>query len=168
MVKGKCLFQTLNLPKKVALACMHCSVEYSWCFLYDSALRIHLQCRRHRRLRRHGFDSCIRKIPWSGKWKRTPVFFLGKSHGQRSLVDYSPKGHKESDTAEHRAQWSLGLKASELVRLDRQLFILSPPLFLHLRNGDSNHVVATLLGCCRIKCTNPHQVSGTKQAKEIA
>ena len=118
MVKGKFLFQTLNLPKKVALACMHCSVEYSGCFLYDSAVRIHLQCRRHRRLRRHGFDSCIRKIPWSGKWKPTPVFFLGKSHGQRSLVDYSPKGHKESDTAEHRAQWSLGLKVSELVRLD--------------------------------------------------
>ena len=24
----------------------------------------------------------------------------GKSHGQRSLVDYSPWGHKESDTTE--------------------------------------------------------------------
>ena len=30
----------------------------------------------------------------------TPVFFLpGKSHGQRSLVGYSPRGHKELDTA---------------------------------------------------------------------
>ena len=26
---------------------------------------------------------------------------LGESHGHRSLVDYSLKGHKESDTAEH-------------------------------------------------------------------
>ena len=103
-VKGKFLFQTLNLPKKVALACMHCSVESNRCFLYDSAIRIHLQCRRRRRLRRHGFDSCIRKIPWGGKWKPTPVFFLGKSNGQRSLADYSPKAHKESDTTEHRAQ----------------------------------------------------------------
>ena len=28
----------------------------------------------------------------------TPVFFPGKSHGQRRLVGYSPWGHKESDT----------------------------------------------------------------------
>ena len=30
----------------------------------------------------------------------TPVFLPGKSHGQRSLVGYSPWGCKESDTAE--------------------------------------------------------------------
>ena len=37
-----------------------------------------------------------------GKTKRqpTPVFLLGKSHGQKSLVGYSPWGHKESDTTE--------------------------------------------------------------------
>ena len=29
-----------------------------------------------------------------------PVFLPGESHGQRSLVDYSPWGHKESDTTE--------------------------------------------------------------------
>jgi len=28
----------------------------------------------------------------------TPVFLPGKSHGQRSLVGYSPKSIKESDT----------------------------------------------------------------------
>ena len=27
------------------------------------------------------------------------IFLPGKSHGQRSLVGYSPKGHQESDTA---------------------------------------------------------------------
>ena len=27
-----------------------------------------------------------------------PVFLPGESHGQRSLADYSPWGHKESDT----------------------------------------------------------------------
>ena len=41
------------------------------------------------------------KIPWRRKWQPTPVFLPGKSHGQRSLVDYSPWGHKELDTAEH-------------------------------------------------------------------
>ena len=30
------------------------------------------------------------KISWRRKWQPTPVFLLGKSHGQRSLVDYSP------------------------------------------------------------------------------
>ena len=34
------------------------------------------------------------------KWQPTPVFLPGKSHGQRSLVGYSPRGHKESDTTE--------------------------------------------------------------------
>ena len=35
---------------------------------------------------------------WGRKWQTTPVFLPGKSHGQRSLVDYSPWGRKESDT----------------------------------------------------------------------
>ena len=30
----------------------------------------------------------------------TPVFLPGESHGGRSLVGYSPQGHKESDTTE--------------------------------------------------------------------
>ena len=47
---------------------------------------MYLKCRRHR------FDP--RKIPWRRKWQQTPVFLSGKSHGQRSLVGYSPWGHK--------------------------------------------------------------------------
>ena len=50
------------------------------------------QCRRHRRC---GFDPWVRKIPWRKKWKPIPVFFLGKSHGPRSLEGYSPRGCKE-------------------------------------------------------------------------
>ena len=34
------------------------------------------------------------------KWQPTPVLLPGKSHGQRSLVGYSPWGSKESDTTE--------------------------------------------------------------------
>ena len=30
----------------------------------------------------------------------TPIFLPGESHGQRSLVGYSPEGHKESDMTE--------------------------------------------------------------------
>ena len=40
------------------------------------------------------------KIPWRREWLPTPVFLPGQFHGQRSLVGYSPWGHKELDTAE--------------------------------------------------------------------
>ena len=40
------------------------------------------------------------KIPWRREWLLTPVFLLGEFHGLRSLVGYSPWGHKESDTTE--------------------------------------------------------------------
>ena len=40
------------------------------------------------------------KIPWRREWLPTPVFLPGESHGQRSLVDYSPWGRKELDTTE--------------------------------------------------------------------
>ena len=35
---------------------------------------------------------------WRWKWQPTPVFLPGESHGQRSVVGYSPRGRKESDT----------------------------------------------------------------------
>ena len=41
--------------------------------------------------------SWVGKIPWSRKWQPTLVFLPGKSHGQRSLVDYSPWGCNESN-----------------------------------------------------------------------
>jgi len=47
--------------------------------------------------RRLGFDPWIRKIPWRRKWQPTPIFFLGKSYGQRNLAGYSPWGIKEMD-----------------------------------------------------------------------
>ena len=37
---------------------------------------------------------------WRREWQPTPVFLPGESHGQRSLANYSPRGHKESDTTE--------------------------------------------------------------------
>ena len=41
---------------------------------------------------------------WGGQrrrqWHPTPVLLPGKSHGRRSLVGFSPWGHKESDTTE--------------------------------------------------------------------
>ena len=37
------------------------------------------------------------RFPWRREWLPTPVFLLGAFHGQRSLVGYSPWGHKELD-----------------------------------------------------------------------
>ena len=50
-------------------------------------------CQR-RRHKRRGFDPWVKKIPWSRKWQPTPAFLTGKSHGQRSLVDYIHRGAK--------------------------------------------------------------------------
>ena len=47
-----------------------------------------------------GFDPWVGKISWRRKWQSTPVLLLGKAHGWRSLVGYSPWDHKESDTTE--------------------------------------------------------------------
>ena len=55
------------------------------------------QFKRYRILR---FNPWIRKILWRRKWQPTPLFLSGNSHGQRSLVVYSPWGHKESDATE--------------------------------------------------------------------
>ena len=41
-----------------------------------------------------GFNPWVRKIPWKRKWQPSPVFLPGKSHGQMSLVGYSPSGRK--------------------------------------------------------------------------
>ena len=41
-----------------------------------------------------GFHPWIWKIPWSREWQTTPVSFPGISHGQRSLMGYSPWGSK--------------------------------------------------------------------------
>ena len=50
--------------------------------------------------RTQGFYPWVRKIPWTRKWRPTPVFLPGKFYGQRSLVGYSPWGCKESEMTE--------------------------------------------------------------------
>ena len=56
--------------------------------------RVHLQYSWSR------FNPRVRKIPWRRAWEPTPVFLSGESHGQRSLVGYSPWGCRESDMTE--------------------------------------------------------------------
>ena len=40
------------------------------------------------------------RFPWRREWQPAPVFLPGESHGQRSLVGYSPWGRTESETTE--------------------------------------------------------------------
>ena len=48
-----------------------------------------------------GFDPWFRRIHWRRKWLPIPAFLLGKFHGQRHLLGYTPWGRKESDMSEH-------------------------------------------------------------------
>ena len=45
---------------------------------------------------------------WRRQWHPTPILLLGKSHGQRSLVGYSPWACKEPDILECEVKWALG------------------------------------------------------------
>ena len=45
-------------------------------------------------LKRCWFDPWVGKIPWRRSWQPTPVFLPGEPFGQRSLVGYSPQGHR--------------------------------------------------------------------------
>ena len=68
--------------------------EVGWGFPDGTWWRTCLQCKRLKRL---GFSPWVGKIPWRMKWQPTPVFLPGESHEQRSLVGYSPWGHRESE-----------------------------------------------------------------------
>ena len=45
-------------------------------------------------------QSLSREDPLRRAWQPTPIFLPGESHGQRSLVGYSPQGLTKSDTTE--------------------------------------------------------------------
>ena len=118
-----------------------------------------------RRPMRYEFHLWIGKIPWRRKWQSTPVFLLGKSHGQGSLVGYSPwhpkrighdlvtkiMGSKSKDSEQglwSQAAWVWILTQHPhftCVALDK---LLSPsePQYLQLYDGDDNYLD---VGCCR-------------------
>ena len=49
-------------------------------------------------------ETCVNSLGWEGPLEKgkqpTLVFLPGESRGQRSLVSYSPRGHKGLDTTE--------------------------------------------------------------------
>ena len=99
-------------------------------FLWLSGREPACQCREIKRCR---FNPWVWKIPWSRKWQPTPIFLPGKSHGQRTLVGYSPWGCKESDTTEqeHTSFLCCNLKSNFMQQSDHGLSHLLPFFQVH-------------------------------------
>ena len=75
------------------------------CFKYspessDRCGKIAVPLGQRSRYKKHRFSPGVGNIPWRRAWQPIPVFLPGESHGQRSLVGYSPGGHKESNVTE--------------------------------------------------------------------
>ena len=60
--------------------------ELNWVTVRASQVAL-VQCWGRKRCR---FNPWVRKMLWRRKWQPTPVSLPGESHGQRSLVGYSP------------------------------------------------------------------------------
>ena len=74
------------------------------------------------------------RSPGEGKWKATPVFLLGKSQGQRSLVGCSPWGPRELDTtAATEYMWQQNTEHTMCVKFLWQVSIQISHLFARRR-----------------------------------
>ena len=68
------------------------------------------------------FAFCLWGVGWRSQpcicqegMTTTPVFLLGKFHGQRILADYGPWGHKESDTTKQLTHTPTPARGLDLV-----------------------------------------------------
>ena len=66
-----------------------------WKTVWDISLQCDISIIDHIEKLRHP-----QMVLWRRQWQPTPVLLLGKSHGRRSLVGYSPWGLEESGTTE--------------------------------------------------------------------
>ena len=89
--------------------CISLKVFYHRASLVSQCKEPACQCWRSR-----GFSGWVEEMSWRRKWQPTPVFVPGESHGQRSLVGYSPLGRKESDMT-----WQLNNNYLELQQEER-------------------------------------------------
>ena len=106
------------------------------------------QCRR---CKRHSFSPWVRKIPWRRAQQPTPVFLPGESHGQKSLVGYSPWGHRELNMTERLSTaWHIILTEKNLSKQIQLLSSLSC-LFKGIVISTfilTNFIYGEILFCC--------------------
>ena len=83
-------------------SCSEWNITQPWerrkfCHLQQHSISVKEPACQCRRCKRCGFNSWVGKIPWRRAGQPTPLFLPGESHGQRSLVGYSPWCHKALD-----------------------------------------------------------------------
>ena len=116
------------------------------------------------------FNPWIREIPWRRACQLTPVFLPGESHGQGSLVGYSPWVHTESDMTE--ATWLANLRRGLFAQWTNQVIrgmklSVPPPDLLggerswsSMANDLINHVYVMLLLVTQSCLTLDYSMSG--------
>jgi len=64
------------------------------------------------------FFFCVPGLGWGSrrKWQPTPVFLLGKPHGQRSLAGYSSWGHRVRHDSVTKATTGEGEPKERVIR----------------------------------------------------
>ena len=63
-------------------------------------------------------QSLVRKILWRRKWQPTPIFLLGKSHGQRSLAGYTV--HRVTKNQTWLSSWA---QTHTLLKIDLNIWL---------------------------------------------
>ena len=64
-----------------------------------------------------GFDPWVGKIPWRRKLQTHSIFLSEKYHGQRSLTDCSPQGHKELATTEQLNTHTENISSARMIQI---------------------------------------------------
>ena len=95
-------------------------------------------------------------LNWRRKWQPIPIFLPEKSHGQRSLVSYSPWGCKELDTTEQ-----FHFHFFFFISWWRCRFILYEMFLCHLKN----YVAGKELENCLFHNLNPNAILWIFQEK---
>ena len=79
--------------------------------------------------------------PWSRKWQHAPVFLPGKFHGQRSLVGYSPWGHKELNMNEHKLFYLFAYFPSMPLYINTMRAKFLSNLFIHISSYPEDSMI---------------------------
>ena len=87
------------------------------------------------------FSVWVRKTPWRRKWQSTPVFLIGKSHGERSPAGYLQR-ITESDTIEATQQAHYNYEAFDPKAEEYTFFSVAHGIFSRIDHM-LNHKMST-------------------------